>query len=445
MKSICESDKAIETSISVCIVNWNTKDFLYECLTSITPYQQPEKLEIIVVDNHSDDGSAEMTREKFHSVRLVANQDNRGYAAANNQAIEIAQGEYILLLNPDTRIPANIFPVLKRKMEQDPSIGLITCQLRNFDGSVQGFCSGLPTLADEIFLQTGFDQLYPDNPVAAHRTMTYFDYESEAEIEQPPGTFMFLRRQVLETVEGFDEQFRIFFNDVDLCKRIRDAGWKVLYTPDVYIYHHKSASIKKNLAQHLTDAFYMRRIYYRKHYGAFRQRLLSFFAPFPNTGKASYILPASPGIKSILFVRSSFDAHFAESLELVRKSYPDTRIDLLTTRYPDTENPELCSIFRRIHLYNGKRRKIYYSLTNSLLKKTLKNQQYDVVFFPHAAVDGAGYWNIIFFALALSARFIVGHGVDKRLNRVYPHLFFQFKYIFVYLSAHLLLFIKSRQ
>lgn len=435
--TLCSSVQT-RTTISICIVNWNTRIYLEECLGSLHAVHSRAYLEIIVVDNDSSDGSADMVRSKFPDVTLIHNAQNLKYAAANNQAFEISTGEYVLILNPDTIIPNNIFDPLIAKMKTDPQIGVLSCQLRNPDGSIQGFCSGLPTLADEIFLQTGLDQLYPDNPVAAHQNMSYFDYETESDVEQPPGTCMLVRRAVLDQVSGFDEQFPIFYNDVDLCRRIIDNGWKIVYTPDVYIYHHKSASIRNNLEQYLTEAFYMRKRYFSKQYGRLTTAMLSVWSPFIGAAKKSDEWPAG-SIKRILLIKSSFDSHFDELYCELKKRYSQTIIDLLTTRACDTESTELQRRFNTVYLYAGHGKRIDYFHTAKMLKTSLKKQQYDAIFFPHASVDGAGYWNILFFSLFLTPRYIGAYGVNHHLSIRRIQVILWIRGALAYFSAHLLL------
>lgn len=440
-----KSTSALCKKISVCIVNWNTEELLRACLRSLTEIQKKTgfSLEIIVVDNASADDSAPMVAREFPHVLLIENTENMGYARGNNQALDHSTGDYILFLNPDTEIPSNIFEPLVKKIESDPALGVVTCQLRNFDGSIQHFCSGLPTLYDEIFLQTGLDLEYPDNPRAGHRTMSYFDHNCEWYVEQPPGTFLFVRRSVVNTVGGLDEQFPIFFNDVDWCKRVHDAGWKILFTPEVFIYHHKSASIKKNLEKHITDAFFMRRLYYQKHFHSVWTALLSFFAPFGFKKNNRHTTAQPPPFKKALVIRSSFDSHFMTFVSQLEKRNSGESIDLLTPKSQDLESPVFQKKFNRTYLYSGKRKRVHYFQTNRVVLKTLKKQNYDAILFPHATVDGAGYWNIIFFCALLFPKHIGAYSINGIWHQIRPWGFSVLRGLLSYCTAYLLLIVGS--
>lgn len=429
---------ACEVRLSICIVNWNTCDFLYACFRSIQKSQNNVPFEVIVIDNASQDGSATMLQLMFPKVKKIINNDNIGYAAANNQAMGLAQGEYILLLNPDTVIPDRVFDVLIEKMDADPSIGVISCQLRNPDGSIQRFCSGLPNIKDELFLQSGLDRRYPEHCWAGHRMLGYFDYTLQQDVEQPPGTFLFVRKSVIEDVGGFDEQFPIFFNDVDWCKRILDAGWRIVFTPDTYIFHHKSASVKKQLDKSLTDAFYMRKKYYRKHFGAIFAYLLSQFAPLGKTSgpimkKFDEVDPKGP----FLLIKSSYDAHFDLFIKTLREKFPSACFDILTVKAEDrTRYGNLC---RHCFIYVGSSNWISIRQIDMDLLGSLRKSAYKGVFFPHATVDGAGYWNIVFFACALNAGIAGAFGIDGVWHLFNPKGFKKLKGFFVYGAACLLL------
>ncbi len=430
----------LKSDVSICIVNWNTRNFLYDCLSSIDNLNITN-LETIVVDNSSDDESAGMVKQSFPGVKLIQNTINAGYAKGNNQALQYITGDYILFLNPDTIIPYNIFDKLIQKMESDPSIGVISCQLRNPDRSIQNFCSGLPNLRDEIFLQSGLDKKYPDNIWAGHKKMTFFSCDEETEIEQPPGTFLFTRRDVISKIGGFDERFPIFYNDVDWCKRVKNAGFKILFTPSVHIIHHKSASIKTNFEFCLIEEFYMRHNYYKKHFGNIADSLLNFFAPFPYTGEKECSESIhSQDANSILILKTTYDKHFDWFLSQVRDMFPDSTIDIVSPKFDDIKELFGLKIFRHIFPYISKKNSISYFHADKLLRRKLKNTRYDMVLFPHSTVDGAGCWNLLLFSSLVSPKTVGAFGVDGRWNFVNPYGLNQIRGIFVYLAAYLLLF-----
>ncbi len=428
----------LSDKISICIVNWNTKDYLVSCLQSIQKYKENSNIEIIVVDNASEDGSAQIVRDRFCGVKLISNDKNLGYAHANNQAFLHSVGEYILFLNPDTEVDHNIFPELINKMKSDVKIGALSCQLRNFDGSIQNFCSSFPNVRDEFFLQTGFNTKYPQNHWAGHRTMNSFSHDFECEIEQPPGTFIFTRRDVLAEVGCFDEQFPILYNDVDLCRKIIDAGLKIVFTPSVYIYHHKSVSIKKNMERCLVESFYMRWRYYDKYFSGFSRKLMRFLSPFFANRQEIDQLSNDSNIRGLI-IKSTYDAHFKLFLEDIEKNLPDVAFDLITPKIEDLESSDLGSFFHRIYPYVGNGNRIEFFSTDWVLLKKLIRERYDYIIFPHATVDGAGYWNVLYFASFLFPRRVIAYGVNRCWNLFLPIGLKQIRGIFVYVTAYLLL------
>lgn len=428
--------------LSVCIVNWNTCDFLYACLSSLRKGYHATRYETIVVDNASSDGSASMVNLLFPSVKKIINSENLGYARANNQALEQATGDFILFLNPDTIIPDRVFDVLIDKMDADPSIGVISCQLRNPDGSIQHFCSGLPNRRDEIFLQAGLDKQYPNHRWAGHRSMSFFSCDTEQDMEQPPGTFLLTRKSVIDRIGGFDEQFPIFFNDVDWCKRVIDAGWRIVFTPAVYIYHHKSASVKKQLAKSLTDAFYMRKRYYKKHFGFLTNMLLSAAAPIisrKNHADSLDRLLKRNSEGPFLVIKSSFDAHFDQCIQELMLRQPRARWHLLCTK--DDDIKKYGKSFTHCYRYKGRSSIISRMYIDKKLFSTLLRIPYQGIFFPHATVDGAGYWNIVRFAASVGAPAIGAFGIDNRWHLFYPYGLKRLRGLFVVTTAYLLLLI----
>lgn len=228
--------------LSIVIVNWNTCEHLRRCLTSIFTFGLPA-METIVIDNASNDGSAEMVRADFPQVKLIANTCNAGYAAANNVGIAHSAREYVLLLNPDTEFFDNSLEIGARIMELRADVGVLAAKLVDAttgttQRSVRAFPRPIAVLAD-IF-RVSF--LMPARTEYRQRS---FDYEKESEIEQPMGTFLLFRRAALGNSPYFDEAFPIFFNDVDLLWRVKKTGWKILYSPEVCVRHYGGASTKQ--------------------------------------------------------------------------------------------------------------------------------------------------------------------------------------------------------
>ena len=246
-----------EPIVSVIIVNWNTKEHLRRCLQSLTqhPALRTLHLEIIVVDNASVDGSAEMVRCEFPHVRLIANDRNLGYAAANNQGAKIAKGRYLLLLNPDTIVPKEAIVRLVEFAESHPDAGIVAPKLVYPDGSLQPSVRSFPTPTALLFSALGLDRFFPKSRIFGRYRMTWFRYDQVAEVDQPMASALLVRKNAWEQIGGMDEEMPIFFNDVDFCWRLKKAGWRIYFVPDAVIVHHHGAStrllgIGKALATH---------------------------------------------------------------------------------------------------------------------------------------------------------------------------------------------------
>lgn len=228
--------------LSIIIVNWNTRELLLQALGSI--YQQPPSFpfEVIVVDNASEDGSAEAVARAFPEVILIPNSVNYGYAKGNNQGIERAHGRYILLLNPDVVLPAGALERAVAFMEAHSDAGALGVRQVHPDGRLQRSVRGFPTPLAVFWELVGLSRLFPKNRFWGAYRMPWFGYNEVAEVDQPMGTFLLMRREAVEQVGNLDEDFPIFFNEVDWCWRCKKRGWKIYFTPDVEIVHYGGAS-----------------------------------------------------------------------------------------------------------------------------------------------------------------------------------------------------------
>lgn len=228
--------------LSVAIVNWNTRQMLQDALDSIYNAPPSFPFEVIVVDNASADGSASAVAERFPQVVLIANTDNTGYAEGNNQAMKIAKGAYILLLNPDVLLPPGGLERAIAFMESHPEAGALGVRQIHPDGTLQRSVRGFPTPMTVLWELLGLSRLLPNSRLFGAYRMTWFDYRHVAEVDQPMGTFLLMRGKVVEQIGMLDEAFPIFFNEVDWCLRCKRAGWKIYFTPDVEIIHYGGAS-----------------------------------------------------------------------------------------------------------------------------------------------------------------------------------------------------------
>ena len=233
--------------LSILIVNWNTKDLLRKCLHSLTQFPPAKPFEVIVVDNASTDGSAEMVSKEFPQFNLVASKLNTGYAKGNNLGFAEANGEWILTLNPDTEFIDNSLDIAVERLESHPNAGCLGVKQVGLDGLVQKSIRGFPTITGIFGDFTGLGQA--TGGIFDSYRLSRFDYGGEQEAPQPMGTFLLFRRKALEAIGSplcpFDETFPIFFNEVDLLFRLKKAGWTSLYTPNAQILHHGGESTKQ--------------------------------------------------------------------------------------------------------------------------------------------------------------------------------------------------------
>ncbi|MFA5995436.1 MAG: glycosyltransferase family 2 protein [Patescibacteria group bacterium] len=266
--------------LSILIVSWNVREHLKRCLQAIYQHTSGIDFEVIVVDNASNDGSADMVAKEFSQVQLVRNLKNRGFAAANNQVIKLAKGEYILFLNDDTEITSNIFKTLLDKYQAlDSAIGMLGCRLLNPDGAQQASVRKLPTIFDQTVILLKLQHLFPK--LLTKYWQSNFNYQQEQIVEQVMGAFMFMPKVVLDKIGYFDERFFNWFEEVDLQKRLQEQHYKILYTPIVSCIHVKGPSFKqlsKPAAQKMFNASMLS--YFKKHHSVLAVIWLGILWPF---------------------------------------------------------------------------------------------------------------------------------------------------------------------
>lgn len=239
--------------LSIVIVNWNTCDHLVACLQSIFASDFEPPMEVIVIDNASTDGSADKIANLFPQVDLIRSQANLGYAKGNNLGFERARGEFILALNPDTVLPPDTLPRAVQILGEKREVAVLAPRLIGPDGEVQRSIRGFPSMAGVLGDITGLGKLFPGSAFDSYR-LSGFDYSKSQFAPQPMGTFLLFRRSALEAVgdpnQPFDELFPIFFNEVDLLKRLSDAGSPAWFEPSIEIRHEGGAStrqVRKNM------------------------------------------------------------------------------------------------------------------------------------------------------------------------------------------------------
>jgi GT2 family glycosyltransferase len=258
--------------LSICIVNWNVRDLLKACLTSIYKNTKDISFEVIIVDNNSSDDSVRMIKSDFPQAVVIENNYNAGFTRANNQAIKVSQGRYIMLLNPDTEVIDNALNKMFRFLESRRDCGAVGCKLLNTDGSLQRSCRTFPSLEVMLYSTLFLDSLFPKNRLFGKYFMTWWDFNETREVDQPMGSALMIKKEVLDAVGLFDQNIFIWFDEVDLLYRIKKAGWKIFFTPEAQIKHHLSQSFKqwKRLPQILKGMVTWRKsrnYFFKKHNG----------------------------------------------------------------------------------------------------------------------------------------------------------------------------------
>lgn len=258
--------------LSIVIVTWNAEDEIEACLNSVIKYNKDIPIEIIVIDNDSKDKTKNILKNyavQTDFVKIILNDDNKGFTLANNQGIKIAQGDFILLLNPDTKVTENSLIKLIEQLATSGTMGAIAPQLLNEDLTIQPSCRTFPRYWDMFCELTLLSKIFPMSKIFARWKMNYFNHNEIDEVEQPMAAALMIKKNVMDKVNGFDEKYRMFFNDVDLCKSIVDAGYKIYFYPDSKIFHLKGASIykdRKNMLKIWNDDCIT---YFKKHYNNF--------------------------------------------------------------------------------------------------------------------------------------------------------------------------------
>ena len=243
--------------LSIVIVSYNVRDYLENCLQSVSRALEGIEGEVFVVDNHSDDDSVETVRSQYPWVRLIENQENMGFSRANNIAIRESRGEYVLLLNPDTIVEKSTLREVLRFMEEHPKAGGAGVMMHNVDGSLAPESRrALPTPWVSCLKMLGFTKRY---------YMSHLPWDQPSRIEVISGAFCFLRKKALDEVGLLDEDFFMYGEDIDLSYRLMKGGWENWYLP-YPITHFKGKSTQKSDYRYVHIFYKAMLIFFRKHY-----------------------------------------------------------------------------------------------------------------------------------------------------------------------------------
>lgn len=350
------------TDLSIIVVNYNVKEFLHNLLVSIEKASAEIKTEIIVIDNASEDGSAEFIKEKFPSINLIENKSNLGFSKANNLGLKIASGKYLLLLNPDTLVQENTFTEMINFFDSHPEAGLAGCKILNPDGTLQLACRrSFPGPWTSFCKVTGLSSLFPKSKLFARYNLTYLDENEINEVDAISGSFMMLRREVYEKIGGLDEIFFMYGEDLDWCYRVQKAGYKVYYVPSTQILHYKGESTKRSSLDETKFFYQAMHLFVRKHLAtSFLVELILRSAIFVRR------IFAFIGRYNLIFISAALDLLFFNfSLYLAEHTYLYFRD---WRGFPDFALPIVYSIPVLVHIVISISLKIYNQHSFSLLK-----------------------------------------------------------------------------
>ena len=265
--------------LGIVIVNWNTCDLLKRCLETVFLSEGDFTYEVVVVDNASTDTSADMVSDQFPEVELIVSDINGGFSYGNNLGLralgfldvgqtEVDAPRYALLLNPDTEVPPDSLCAMIRYMDSRPEIGMAGPKLLLPDGSLDLACRrSFPTPTVAFYHFSKLARLFPESPRFARYNMTFKDVDEEAEVDSVVGAYMQVRREAIDEVGLLDESFFMYGEDLDWAYRVKQGGWKVMYHPEVIVWHIKRAASRKSKKAQF-EFYRAMLIFYRKHYRA---------------------------------------------------------------------------------------------------------------------------------------------------------------------------------
>jgi GT2 family glycosyltransferase len=262
--------------LSILIVNYNTRELTLNCLRSVLESDTSYEFEVIVIDNSSKDDSVEQIQRHFPQVQLIANDQNVGFAKANNQGINIAKGRYILLLNSDTIVQKDTLETMLRFMDEHPQVGAGGCKVVLPDGSLDKACKrGFPTPSASCYYAFGIAKLFPGHPRFNQYQLSHLDPDDEYPVDCLVGAFMLVRREAIEQVGLLDEEFFMYGEDIDWCYRMKQAGWQIYYYPRTQIIHYKGASSRRKPLKIIYEFHRAMILFHRKHYRHKYSRLVN--------------------------------------------------------------------------------------------------------------------------------------------------------------------------
>jgi len=255
--------------LSIIIVSWNAREFLSKCLWSLKTSMTDYYTEIIVVDNASTDGSQELVRDQFPRVNLICNDTNLGFAKAINIGVSHCRGKYVCLINSDVEVLEDCFVRMIAYMEHHPEVGMLGPQIIDPNGNIQRSCMGFPTLWNTFCRALALDSLFPKVKLFGGYLMTYWEHNTMRNVDVINGCFWMIKREALDQVGLLDEQFFIYAEDLDWCKRFTMADWEIVYFPMAEALHYGGASSSNAPVRFYIEMQKANLKFWRKHYGRF--------------------------------------------------------------------------------------------------------------------------------------------------------------------------------
>ena len=250
--------------VSIIIVAWNVRELLYNCIKSVYERTEGISFEVIYVDNASEDGSVEKVRQEFPEVKIIENEENKGFIIANNQGIEIAEGRYVLLLNSDTFVIDNAIAKTVEFADAHPEAAVVGCKTLNPDGSLQRSAFMSHSIFNMFLYATYLYKLFSKSKFFGREFMTWWDFDSVREVETVRGCFALLRKEAIEQVGLMDDIYFVYGDDIDWCHRFRQKGWKVLFVPEPKIIHYGGETTKKQLTEQFLFQLYGSKLIFMK-------------------------------------------------------------------------------------------------------------------------------------------------------------------------------------
>ncbi len=254
--------------VSIIIVAWNVREFLYNCIKSVYDQTKGVSFEVIYVDNASEDGSVEMVLREFPEVHIIENSENKGFIKANNQAIEIAEGRYVLLLNSDTIILEDAIAETVKFADAHPEAAVVGCKTLNHDRTLQRSAFMSHSVLNMFLAATYLYKIFPRSKFFGREFMTWWDFDEPREVETVRGCFALVQASAIEQVGLMDDIYFVYSDDIDWCYRFRKAGWKVMFTPDAEIIHYGGQTTAKQMKQRFLFQLYGSKLIFLKKYGS---------------------------------------------------------------------------------------------------------------------------------------------------------------------------------